>query len=97
VERSKVDFHLKILDLESKQRARTPRGAQAPLGLIGGSCALCERDHCTAASGDPCVDPERARTSLEALGVDVLSLLADFGLDNSFRPDRITWTGCVLY
>jgi predicted metal-binding protein len=95
VERSRVDFHLKILDLESELCAAGE--ARAPWGLIGGSCALCGRERCRAASGEPCEDPDRARTSLEALGVDVLCLLAGFGLDNSFHPDRITWTGCVLF
>ena len=33
----------------------------------------------------------------EAAGLDVLSLLDKLGLDNNFYPDRITWTGCILF
>lgn len=91
VERSKVDFHRLILAVEEGLRARGFGGA---FGLIGGSCGLCAP--CTAARGEPCPLPHEARPSLEALGVDLLSLLARLGLDAAFHPDRITWTGCVL-
>lgn len=64
-------------------------------GLIGGTCSLC--DVCKARSNEPCPYPNCARMSLEAIAVDVTSLLDKFGLDNSFRADRITWTGCILY
>jgi len=91
VERSKVDFHLLVLELEA---ALVADGIEGAWGLIGGSCGLCAP--CTAAAGQPCPEPARARPSLESLGVDVTALLARLGLDNRFHPDRITWTGCVL-
>jgi len=46
---------------------------------------------------EPCTYPDRARMSLEAIGIDVIKLLDKFGLDSEFHPDRITWTGCILY
>jgi predicted metal-binding protein len=92
VEQSKIDFHLLVLELEGALAAAGIAGAR---GLIGGNCSLCTP--CTAASGEPCPEPDRARPSLEALGVDVMALLAGFGLDNRFHPDRVTWTGCVLF
>jgi predicted metal-binding protein len=91
VERSMVDFHLLVLELEA---ALVADGLDRAWGLIGGNCRLCAP--CTAAAGEPCPDPARARPSLEALAVDVIALLARLGLDNRFHPDRITWTGCVL-
>jgi len=92
VERSKVDFHLLVLELEG---ALADEGVAPVWGLIGGSCGLCTP--CAAAVGEPCPEPDRARPSLEALGIDVMALLAKFGLDNRFHTDRITWTGCVLF
>ena len=91
VERSKVDFHRKVLAVEA---GLVGRGYPGAWGLIGGSCGLCTP--CTAAAGEPCPLPDQARPSIEALGVDLLALLDRLGLDAAFHPDRITWTGCVL-
>jgi len=92
VRRTKVDFQGKVLVLEELLRAC---GAEDAWGLIGGSCGLCEPS-CKAATGEPCPYPAEARPSLESLAIDVLALLARFGLDAEFHPDRITWTGCLL-
>jgi predicted metal-binding protein len=89
---TKVDFHRKVLQVEE---ALSRSGAKAVWGMIGGNCALCEP--CKATTEEPCPHPNEARTSLEAIGIDVMALLDRFGLDTRFRPDRITWTGCVLF
>jgi predicted metal-binding protein len=91
VERTKVAFHNKILQLEDffENEKITPK-----LGMIGGSCGLCPV--CLAKFGQPCRYPDRARASLESMGIDVQAFLAEFGLDNRFHPDRITWSGCIL-
>lgn len=92
VERSKVDFHRKVLAVE----AGLARGGYPDAwGLIGGSCGLCTP--CTAVAGEPCPLPRQARPSIEALGVDLLTLLERLGLDAAFHADRITWSGCVLF
>ncbi|MFC1991110.1 DUF2284 domain-containing protein [Chloroflexota bacterium] len=92
VEQSKIDFHNKVLQLEGFLKGE---GIERIWGMMGGSCALCEV--CKAESGEPCPYPDRARTSLESMAIDVLSLLRKFGLDNGFYPDKITWTGCILF
>jgi len=92
LQRTKAQFHHKVLQVEN---ALTSSGAKAVWGMIGGNCALCEP--CKATTEEPCPHPEEARTSLEAIGIDVMALLDRSGLDTSFRPDRITWTGCVLF
>jgi predicted metal-binding protein len=91
VTRTKLEFHRLILRLERRVKKR---GAIQLWGLIGGNCELCRI--CTAVEDKPCRHPERARTSLEAIGVDVVGLLERLGLDGKFHPDRITWTGCIL-
>lgn len=89
---SKLDFHDKVLSLESSLRKK---GFEEIWGMIGGNCALCE--FCRARTVEPCPHPQKARASLESIGIDVLALLTAFGLDTKFRADRITWTGCILF
>jgi predicted metal-binding protein len=91
VRQTKIDFHNKILRIEELLRVR---GINEVWGMIGGNCGLC--DTCGAKMGEPCVYPDKARMSLEAIGVDVLELLDRFGLDSEFHADKITWTGCIL-
>jgi len=91
VTRAKVAFHRKILQLEDFLREQEISGAW---GLSGGSCGLCRV--CAAAKDEPCRFPDRARVSLEALGIDVLDLLDSLGMDNRFYTRRITWTGGIL-
>ncbi|MBN2100184.1 MAG: DUF2284 domain-containing protein [Dehalococcoidia bacterium] len=90
--RTKLEFHHLVLRLERRLRRR---GMTQLWGLIGGDCELCRT--CRAVEGKPCRHEDKARTSLEALGVDVVALLEKLGLDGRFRPDRITWTGCLLF
>jgi predicted metal-binding protein len=90
--RTKLEFHRLILRLE---RRLEKRGWSGLWGLIGGNCELCRT--CTALEGKPCRHPEKARTSLEGIGVDVVGLLGELGLDGRFHADRLTWTGCLLF
>jgi predicted metal-binding protein len=85
------DFHRKILQLEE---FLGQKGIRPVWGMIGGNCKLC--DECKAKTGETCANPDQARMSLEAIGIDVLGLLEKLGLDNRFHADKITWTGCVL-
>jgi predicted metal-binding protein len=88
----KIDFHKKILQLEEFLR-----NSELPhvWGMIGGNCEEC--DVCKIKNSEPCAYPEKARSSMEANGIDVLDLLAKLGLDNDFHKDKITWTGCLLF
>lgn len=92
VEESKVYFHEKVLQLEDFLNGR---GIKDLWGMVGGSCTLC--GECYARVGKPCPHPEKARPSLESLGIAIMALLEGFGLDAEFQPDRITWTGCILF
>jgi len=90
--RTKLEFHRLILRLERRVRRR---GVTQLWGLIGGNCELCRI--CAATEKKPCRHPEKAKTSLEAIGVDVIGLLEKLGHDGQFHADRITWTGCILF
>jgi predicted metal-binding protein len=89
---TKIDFHKKVIQMEE---ALKERGINTVWGMIGGNCELC--DTCKAVTNEPCPYPDKARTSLEAIAIDVLTLLDKVGLDNDFHDDKITWTGCLLY
>jgi predicted metal-binding protein len=92
LKRTKREFHEMLLQLETCLREK---GTKQLWALTAGNCGLCEP--CYAIKGEPCPYPEKARTSLVALGIDVISLLDRLGLDSGFHPDRITWTGCMLF
>jgi|YelNatPaOPRAMG01_1025707.scaffolds.fasta_scaffold40660_2 predicted metal-binding protein len=89
---SKLDFHHKVLQLEEFLRAA---GIRDIWGMVGGSCELCEI--CQAKLNEACPYPEKARTSLVAIAVNVIALLNRFQLDVRFDPERVTWTGCILF
>jgi len=89
---SKLEFHEKILELE---RYADTIDIPHSLGLIGGSCELC--NVCKAKTKKPCPYPVKARMSLESIAVDVMALLGKLGLEGEFKPDRIKWTGCLLF
>ena len=92
LKQSKIDFHNKILQLEEFLR---DEGTERAWGMIGGSCELCEV--CRAKLGEPWVYHHDVRASRTAIAIDVLAFLDKFGLDNKFHPDKITWTGCILF
>ena len=91
VVKSKLEFHQKLLIVEERLRES---GVSPIWGMIGGNCGLCYP--CKARSNESCLYPDKARMSLEAIGVDVLALLDKLGLDSRFHEDKITWTGCIL-
>jgi predicted metal-binding protein len=92
LKRTKREFHEILLQLES---CLNNKNIKRTWTLIGGSCELCEP--CYAVFGEPCPYPEKARTSLVALGIDVIAVLDRLGMDSKFHNDKITWTGCILF
>ena len=88
----KKDFHKKVLKIEKFFRKQ---GMADVWGMIGGNCEWCKV--CGAKLNEPCHHPQKARPSLESIGIDVITLLDELGMDSKFYPDRITWTGCVLF
>jgi predicted metal-binding protein len=92
MKQSILDFQNNILEVEEFLKKS---GIKEIWGINAGTCVLCEV--CGARSNKPCVHPDKARSSIEALGVDVVALMKNLGLDYQFHADKVTWTGCVLY
>jgi predicted metal-binding protein len=92
MKQSMTDFHSKILEIEKFLKET---GIKEVWGITAGTCALCEV--CGARTGNPCVHPDEARSSIEAYGIDVAALMVKLGLDPQFHADKVIWTGCVLY
>lgn len=89
---TKIELQDTVLQLEDIVRGS---GVDDVWGFMAGSCALC--DPCKARFNEPCPYRDRARPSLESIAVDVIALLDKFGLDSAFHPDRVIWTGCLLW
>jgi predicted metal-binding protein len=92
IKQSMTDFHNEILQVEEFLKKT---GIKEVWGMTAGTCGICEV--CSAKSEKPCVHPDKARASLEALGIDVVALMVKLGLDHQFHADKVMWTGCVLY
>lgn len=90
--KTKLKLH-KII-LETERYLEEEMGFENTLGMIGGTCELC--DECAGYKGEGCMYPEKARTSLEALAIDVISLQKKLNLDGAFYKDKITWTGMIM-
>ncbi len=87
-------LHGLILKLE---REAFLLGHPLALGLIEGPCSLCEK--CPGPNA-PCLQPEKARPSMEAMGIDVFQTCANVGIDLRVltdRADAYLVTGLVLF
>lgn len=65
-------------------------------GLIGGSCKLCKVCPVKDNPSAKCINPQKARPSMEGLGIDVMGTCKNLGIDISFSTDKVVWTGLVL-
>lgn len=84
-------LHRMVCSVEERGRAI---GFKTALGFIGGCCRLCVS---CPGPGEGCRNPEKARSSMEANGVNVIETCAEVGWPLEFPvKDRVTWTGLVL-
>jgi predicted metal-binding protein len=64
--------------------------------LLGaGECHLCER--CAYLDDEPCRLPEDAMVSVEACGMDVMTLMKDHGLKYYHGKNTVTFIGGLLH
>jgi predicted metal-binding protein len=87
------DFQKKLLDLKEDLTKQFP--ALKHLLLGAGSCFICEK--CSYIDGDPCRFPEKTFPSVEACGVDVMSLTKSAGVKYNNGKNTVTYIGVILY
>jgi predicted metal-binding protein len=90
-------FKLKLLEVvEAVASAAFKKGMRFATGLVGGSCVFCER--CVDnKSSDACRHPFRARSPMEAAGIDVVKTAQKAGLPIHLSSSKnVVWTGLVL-
>jgi predicted metal-binding protein len=92
-----LQYKLKLLNVvETVEAAAFKKGMRFATGLVGGSCALCER--CIENKfSDACRHPFRARPAMEGVGIDVFRTAqnADLPIHLS-SSNNVQWTGLVL-
>lgn len=86
---------------EELARCARETGGRTLCGI--GPCRLCDPQPCTRPAARPCRHPERVSPSLEACGIDVVTLVRDlhgiclqWGADG-LLPATLTATGACLY
>ncbi|MFZ5648796.1 MAG: DUF2284 domain-containing protein [Bacillota bacterium] len=85
-------LHLLVLDLEKHLQGA---GYANVKGLISGCCKLCL--HCPP-PGNSCRFPDRARSSMEAVGINVVDTCQMAGVPITFPAVKVTrWTGLLLF
>ena len=63
--------------------------------LSAGGCKMCET--CAAEINAPCINPEKAYSSLEAYGIFVSKLAGECGMNYINGQNTVTYFGGVLY
>ena len=88
---SSVLLHKALLDME---KFLWDHGNPTAISFIGGSCKLCKN----GCGKERCNDPYRARSPIEATGVNVLKIIEKYGIDISFPPkEYLTRIGLLLW
>ena len=88
-----VDFQNTLIRLKEDLADEFPKKKVLLLGA--GSCFICEK--CTYSDGEPCRFPEKAFPSVEACGMDVMSLSKSAGVKYNNGENTVTYIGMVLY
>ena len=84
-------LHHTILDLE---KYLWDNNNSTAISFIGGSCKLCKN----GCGSEHCNNPYKARSPLEATGLNVVKTAEKCGIDINFPPDgAIIRIGMILY
>ena len=88
-----ADFQKRLIRLKKDILKDTPE--QRLLLLGAGACRLCKI--CALTNGKPCLFPGDAFPSLEACGIDVMTLSRRVGVKYNNGKNTITYIGAVLH
>jgi len=88
-----VDFRKTLLELKEDVGAQLLNNKILLLGA--GTCFLCEK--CTIIDNKSCRFPDKTFPSVEACGIDVMSLCKEVGVNYNNGKNTITYIGILLY
>ena len=88
-----ADFQKTLVRLKKDLLDEFPEKRLLLLGA--GSCSICKK--CTHMEGKPCRFPEKAFPSVEACGIDVMSLSKTAGVKYNNGRNTMTYIGVILY
>jgi predicted metal-binding protein len=88
-----LDFQRSLGRIKENLENRHPD--QRYLFLGAGACTLCKE--CTYEKNEPCRFPEKSFPSLEACGIDVMSLSKSAGVKYNNGENTVTYIGAILY
>lgn len=88
-----LDFQSRVLQLKKKLKKADPDFDSIVLGA--GACSLCQ--NCTYEQDIQCKNPEYAIVSVEACGIDVMSMMRDNGMAYNNGPNTVTYVGTLFF
>lgn len=88
-----TDFQKTLVKLKEDLEVKFPDMKFMVLGA--GACNLCK--DCTYPDGEACRMPEKALTSVEACGIDVMRLSKSAGVRYNNGKNTVTYLGLVLF
>lgn len=88
-----ADFQKRLIKLKKDIMKDIPD--QKLLLLGAGACRLCKT--CALINGTPCLFPADAFPSLEACGIDVMTLSRNVGVKYNNGKNTVTYIGAILY
>ena len=87
------DFEVSLRNARESIEKQYPKADVMILGA--GPCMVCKK--CSNQDNLPCVHPDKAYPSVEACGIDVMSLSKDAGVRYNNGANTVTYLGLVLY
>lgn len=82
--------------LHSLKKALGEKASKDEFLVLGaGACGLCPS--CSYADGEPCRLPDDAIVSMEACGIDVMTLMRDNNMTYNNGPNTVTYVGAVFF
>jgi predicted metal-binding protein len=88
-----ADFRKTFIELKEEIETQFPKKKFLLLGA--GGCFICEK--CAIVENKPCRFPDKTFTSVEACGIDVMSLSKSAGVKYNNGINTVTFMGVVFY
>ncbi len=92
---SQKDFTARVVAAKKEIRPLLEESDPDFLILGAGSCSLCKT--CSYLSQEPCRNPDDAVTSVEAFGIDAMTMMGQNNLKYNNGANTVTYIGGIFY